>query len=56
VSATELPPAEPSKDDHIPPPAPQSADNENTDPESPLQKRKMKNALDDFLTPDRPGS
>jgi len=56
VSATEPPPAESSKDDHIPPPVPQSADIADTDPESPLQKRKMKSALDDFLTPYRPGS
>ena len=49
VSATDPPPVEPSKDTHIPPPAPEDADNEK-DPESPLEKRKMKSALDDFLT------
>jgi len=52
VSTTEPPPAEPSKDAHIPPPAPESAEHENLDPESPLQKSKMKSALDDFLTTD----
>jgi hypothetical protein len=46
VFATEPPPVEPSKDAHIPPAAPESADNENTDPKSALQRRKMKSALD----------
>jgi hypothetical protein len=50
VSVTEPPPGEPSKDDaHIPAPAPESAETENIDPKSPLEKRKMKTALDDFL-------
>lgn len=45
------PPVEPSKDAHIPPAAPESADTESLDPESAVEKRKMKSALDDFLTP-----
>jgi hypothetical protein len=50
VSATEPPPVEPSRDARIPVPAPESIENENLDPQSPLQKRKMKRTLDDFLT------
>jgi len=52
VSATKPPPVEPGKDAHINAAAPESADNENTDPDSALEKRKMKSALDDFLTSD----
>jgi hypothetical protein len=51
MPATEPPPVEPSKAARIRS-APESAENENSDPESPLQKRKMKGALDDFLAPD----
>jgi hypothetical protein len=52
VSATEPPPVEPSKEARIPIAAPERTENENLDPDSPFQKRKMKSTLDDFLTPD----
>ena len=52
MSATEPPPVEPSKDAPVHPAAPESADKESIDPDSPREKRKMEGALDDFLESD----